>query len=332
GETSLRRIHEFARGGAMPLFHAANALSQTEELKPQARKPLGVLVKSFERWRKLLDSMPHTEVAQIMLDESGYTAMWQNDKSPQAPARLENLKELIRFMDEFDTLGAFLEHVSLVMDADQANDGDRVSVMTLHAAKGLEFDTVFLPGWEEGLFPHQRSLDENGVEGLEEERRLAYVGITRARKRANISFAQNRRVHGMWQTAMPSRFVDELPEEQVDVIQDNGGMGQYGHGPGFSDVWSTGRMSGYSSPGWQRAQSYYQSEQSGGRARNAPATIEGELVASSAHDSAGYEVGERIFHDKFGYGRIAEIDGNKLTVDFEKAGQKRVVASFVTRP
>ena len=332
GETTMRSIHQFARDEGIPLFHAARTLSQTEDLKPRARKPLAALVKCFERWRGLLDSMPHTEVAQIMLDESGYTAMWQNDKSPQAPTRLENLKELIRFMEEFDTLGAFLEHVSLVMDADQASDGDRVSVMTLHAAKGLEFDTVFLPGWEEGLFPHQRSLDENGVEGLEEERRLAYVGITRAKKRANISFAQNRRVHGLWQTAMPSRFVDELPEEQVNVIQDSGGMGQYGHGPGFSDVWSSGRMSGgYSSPGWQRAQSYYQAQQSG-RARNTPPTIEGEVVASSADDSASYEVGERIFHDKFGYGHIAEIDGNKLTVDFDKAGRKRVVASFVTRP
>jgi DNA helicase-2/ATP-dependent DNA helicase PcrA len=333
GETALRRIHQFARAEGIPLFHAARTLSQTEDLKPQARKPLAALVKSFERWRGLLDAMPHTEVAQIMLDESGYTAMWQNDKSPQAPARLENLKELIRFMDEFDTLGAFLEHVALVMDADQATDGDRVSVMTLHAAKGLEFDTVFLPGWEEGLFPHQRSLDENGNAGLEEERRLAYVGITRAKKRANISFVQNRRVHGMWQSARASCFVDELPEDHVDVIQDSGGMGQYGHGPGFSDVWSTGRMSGgYSSPGWQRAQNYYQAQQAAGAARNAPPTIEGELIASSADDSAGYELGERVFHEKFGYGHIADIDGNKLTVDFEKAGRKRVVASFVTRP
>ncbi len=335
GETAVRRIHQFARAEGAPLFHAAQTLSQTEDLKPQARKPLAALVKSFERWRDLLKSMPHTEVAQIMLDESGYTAMWQNDKSPQAPARLENLKELIRFMDEFDTLGAFLEHVSLVMDADQATDGDRVSVMTLHAAKGLEFDTVFLPGWEEGLFPHQRSMDENGVEGLEEERRLAYVGITRAKKRANISFVQNRRVHGLWQTAIPSRFVDELPDAHVDAIQDTRGMGHYGHASGFSDVWAGGAVDGgYSSPGWRRAHSYYQAQQSGpgGGGRSAAPVIEGELVASSSADAAGFETGDRVFHDKFGYGEIAEIDGNKLTVDFDKAGRKRVVASFVTRP
>jgi DNA helicase-2/ATP-dependent DNA helicase PcrA len=268
-----------------------------------------------------------------VLDESGYTAMLQADRSPDAPGRLENLKELVTAMAEFESLAGFLEHVSLVMENTEQAGRDLVSIMTLHSAKGLEFETVFLPGWEEGLFPHQRSLDENGVEGLEEERRLAYVGITRAKKRANISFAQNRRVHGLGQTALPSRFVDELPEDHVDVIQDSGGMGQYGHGPGFSDVWSTGRMSGgYSSPGWQRAQNYYQAQQTAGAARNAPPTIEGELVASSADDSAGYELGERVFHEKFGYGHIADIDGNKLTVDFEKAGRKRVVASFVTRP
>jgi DNA helicase-2/ATP-dependent DNA helicase PcrA len=332
GETALRTVHRLARAAGQPLFHGARALLETEELKPQARKPLAALIQSFERWRGLLNSMHHTEVAQIILDESGYTAMWQEDKSPQAPTRLENLKELIRFMEEFDTLGAFLEHVSLVMDADQASDGDRVSVMTLHAAKGLEFDTVFLPGWEEGLFPHQRSLDESGLAGLEEERRLAYVGITRAKKRAHISFAQNRRVHGLWQTAVPSRFVDELPDAHVDAVQDAGSMGQYSHGPGFSDAWSGRMNAGYSSPGWQRAQSYYQAQETSPKPkRRAGPVIEGELVASSSADAIGFATGERVFHDKFGYGQIAEIDGNKLTVDFDKAGRKRVVASFVTR-
>jgi DNA helicase-2/ATP-dependent DNA helicase PcrA len=332
GETAVRGIHQFARATSQPLFHAARTLIETEDLKPQARKPLAALVKCFERWRGMLATMRHTEVAQIILDESGYTEMWQNDKSPQAPTRLENLKELIRFMDEFDTLGAFLEHVSLVMDADQASDGDRVSVMTLHAAKGLEFDTVFLPGWEEGLFPHQRSLDESGLAGLEEERRLAYVGITRARKQAHISFAQNRRVRGLWQTALPSRFVDELPDAHVDAVQDSGAMGGYNRAPGFSDAWS-GRMSGgYSSPGWQRAQNYYEAQRQNPGARYQPGpTIEGELVASSSDTSCDFGVGDRIFHDKFGYGHIAEIDGNKLTVDFDKAGRKKVVASFVSR-
>jgi len=338
GEAAMQCLHRQARGEGTSLFEAARVLITTEELKPQARKPLAALVASFDRWRKMLNTARHTEIAELVLDESGYTAMWQNDKSPQAPARLENLKELVRFMDEFDSLAAFLEHVSLVMDADQDSDGDRVSIMTLHAAKGLEFDTVFLPGWEEGLFPHQRSMDENGLAGLEEERRLAYVGITRAKKRARLSFAQNRRVHGMWQSAIPSRFVDELPEAHVDVIEDRSSLGGYGPagygmgGPGAGPV-----NAGYSSPGWQRAQAFWDAQQQQSRAagarpqRSAPPTIDGELVASSTAESGGFAAGERIFHDKFGYGRIREIDGNKLTVDFDKAGQKRVVASFVTR-
>ncbi len=265
--------------------------------------------------------------------------MWQKDKSPQAQSRLENLKELIRFMEQFDSLGAFLEHVSLVMDADQAADGDRVSLMTLHGAKGLEFDVVFLPGWEEGLFPHQRALDENGEAGLEEERRLAYVGITRAKRRLTISFAQNRRVHGSWQSALPSRFLDELSEEHAEVVIESGGYGygRYGAANG-----------GYGASRFDEAESPFDYEERtdarlaaragelalrGGGAQPAaaaPAEIEGELVAAStAETPAAFSLGQRVFHQKFGYGRISEIDGNKLTVEFEKAGQKKVVASFV---
>ena len=340
GEVAIQTLHRYARAEGCSLFEAARLIVQTEELKPQARKPLDSLVKSFDRWRKMLNSVTrHTEVAELVLDESGYTAMWQNDKSPQAPARLENLKELIRFMEEFDSLPSFLEHVSLVMDADQDSDGDRVSVMTLHAAKGLEFDTVFLPGWEEGLFPHQRAMDESGLAGLEEERRLAYVGITRAKKRAKLSFAQNRRVHGMWQSAVPSRFVDELPETNVDVIEDKTSLGNYGGmmgGYGASNL-GTGPVSGgYGSPGWQRAQAFHEQQSrapSGGArpaGRGGPPTIEGELVASSAAKPS-YSRGDRVFHDKFGYGTVTGVDGNKLMVDFEKAGGKHVVASFVTK-
>jgi len=329
GEATLQAVHAHAREAGVPLFHAAKALSQTDDMKPGVRKTLSALVTSFERWKASLETMRHTDVAQIILDESGYTAMWQADTSPQAPSRLENLKELIRFMDEFDTLGGFLEHVSLVMDAEQANDGDRVTLMTLHAAKGLEFDTVFLPGWEEGLFPHQRSLDENGQAGLEEERRLAYVGITRAKRRAHISFTQNRRVHGLWQSAIPSRFVDELPEAHVDVIETPESAAGYGRLHEAAAAFG----GGYASPGWQRAQAYWQASQAPGFAekRHQPPIIEGELVASDAADAAGLSVGDRIFHDKFGYGRITAIEGNKLAVAFEKAGEKRVVASFVRK-
>ncbi|MEL7049965.1 MAG: 3'-5' exonuclease, partial [Pseudomonadota bacterium] len=219
GDASVKKVRALAQASRVPLYIAARDIVQTEDLPAKARRSLAGLVQSFERWRGQLASMRHTELAELILDESGYTAMWQNDKSPQAQSRLENLKELIRFMHDFENLQGFLEHVSLVMDAEQGSDGDRVSLMTLHAAKGLEFDHVFLPGWEEGLFPHQRSLDESGQEGLEEERRLAYVGITRAKKVGKVSFAQNRRQRGLYQSAIPSRFVDELPEAHVDVAE-----------------------------------------------------------------------------------------------------------------
>jgi DNA helicase-2/ATP-dependent DNA helicase PcrA len=260
--------------------------------------------------------------------------MWQNDKSPQAHSRLENLKELVRFMHEFETLQGFLEHVSLVMDADAQDGDDRVSLMTLHAAKGLEFDVVFLPGWEEGLFPHQRSLDENGRAGLEEERRLAYVGLTRARRQAKVSFVQNRRNRGLWQAAAPSRFVDELPAAHVQVSEPKtayGGAGRFNpYGRSRFDEPAGGFASGYATPGWQRAKEQWSRDDH--RRSQGPMTIEGELVASSTGRGAGFAPGERVFHQKFGYGQVAEVDGNKLTIDFDKAGRKRVVDSFVARP
>lgn len=346
GDTSVKRVVELARARRIPLFHAAREIVETEELSGKARKALTDLILSFERWRSLVGDMRHTELAELILDESGYTAMWQADKSPQAQARLENLKELVRFMDEFDTLEGFLEHVSLVMDVDQGTDGDRVSLMTLHAAKGLEFDTVFLPGWEEGLFPSQRSLDENGLAGLEEERRLAYVGITRAKKSARISFAQNRRNRGLYQSAIPSRFVDELPEANVDVIERKGpfsgayqGFGAYANPFGASRfdrqgaAPSGGFSSTYDTPGWQRAQKRtatdWNRDAKAQRARQ-PLTIEGELVASSSAEPR-YAIGERVFHLKFGYGEIVAVDGNKLTITFDKAGEKRVMDNYVER-
>jgi DNA helicase-2/ATP-dependent DNA helicase PcrA len=261
--------------------------------------------------------------------------MWQQDRTPQAHARLENLKELIRFMDEFETLQGFLEHVALVMDADTADGEERVSLMTLHAAKGLEFDVVFLPGWEEGLFPHQRSMDEGGSAGLEEERRLAYVGLTRAKRTAKVSFAQNRRNRGLWQTAAPSRFVDELPDRHVEVAESRSSYGGSGagrlnpYGRSRFDEPAAGFASGYATPGWQRAKEQWGRED---RPRSrGPTTIEGQLVASSTGRGPQYAPGERVFHQKFGYGEIAEVDGNKLIVDFDKAGQKHVLDSFVVR-
>jgi DNA helicase-2/ATP-dependent DNA helicase PcrA len=336
GDTAVRRITELARArGGIPLYQAARDIVDSEELTGRARKSLADLIAAFERWRSQIDGMRHTELAELILDESGYTHMWQQDKSPQAQSRLENLKELIRFMHEFETLQGFLEHVSLVMDADTADGKDRVSLMTLHAAKGLEFDIVFLPGWEEGLFPHQRSLDESGQAGLEEERRLAYVGLTRAKRKAKVSFAQNRRNRGLWQAAAPSRFVDELPEEHVEVVEARSPYGGSGagrlnpYGRSRFDEPAAGFASGYATPGWQRAKEQW-SREDRPRSRG-PMTIEGELVASSTGHGAGYALGERVFHEKFGYGLVAEVDGNKLTIDFDKAGRKRVVDSFVAR-
>ncbi len=339
GDQSVQTIFQLARAEGIPLFRAARQIAETEELKLAPRKSLRALTDNFERWRSLAGDMPHTELAELILDESGYTEMWQKDKSPQAQTRLENLKELMRFMEQFDSLGAFLEHVSLVMDADQAGDGDRVSLMTLHGAKGLEFDVVFLPGWEEGLFPHQRALDENGEAGLEEERRLAYVGITRAKRRLLISFAQNRRVHGSWQSAKPSPFLDELAEEHAEVVMESGGYGygRFGAANGgygasrFDEDTSPFDYEERTTPGWRRAQTNWRSEaQTRNRRRPAPSEIEGELVAASTVETpSAFSLGQRVFHQKFGYGCISEIEGNKLTVEFEKAGQKKVLGSFV---
>jgi DNA helicase II / ATP-dependent DNA helicase PcrA len=361
GDTTVKRIHDVARAKGMPMLQAAALLCETSEISGKARKSLSDLISQFALWRGKLDTVKHTELAELILDESGYTAMWQADKSPQAQARLENLKELIRFMDQFDTMAGFLEHVSLVMDAENADDGDRVSLMTLHAAKGLEFDTVFLPGWEEGLFPHQRALDESGLDGLEEERRLAYVGITRAKKAARISFAQNRRMRGMYQSAVPSRFIDELPEDHVDVIEAkapfSGAYANFGasHGGGYGrqNPYGASRFdraepktfdgASYQTPGWSRAQQQQQQHwkqqpqrtAAGGFTRTPnkrPAqTIDGTLIASSSAPGAGFKVGDRIRHEKFGGGIVNLVDGNKLTITFDTGETKRVVDSFVDR-
>jgi DNA helicase II / ATP-dependent DNA helicase PcrA len=327
GDASVQALHKFARAQGMPLLAAAREIADTDEIPPKARRALGELAASFARWTETARHIPHTELAEMVLDECGYTEMLKNDKSAEAPGRLDNLKELVRSMEQFESLAAFLEHVSLVMELEQNETGDRLNLMTLHAAKGLEFDTVFLPGWEEGLFPSQRTMDENGLAGLEEERRLAYVGLTRARKRARISFAANRRVHGNWQSALPSRFISEIPEDQVEMVVDEGFYGGY---VGFRDnATQKDFASTYDSPGWRRAQA----NRASGAQRTRPPTIEAQAytVQTSDPSSSVYNNGDRVFHQKFGYGRVSSVEGNKLTVDFDKAGSKRVIDNFVTR-
>ena len=321
GEASLRPIHQLARAGGISLYRAAERLIETDELKPRARTALSQLIGRLRAWRSALAETHHPEVVEIMLDESGYTEMWQKDRSPAAPGRLENLKELVGALGEFEDLASFLDHVSLVMDREGDESEPMVNIMTLHGAKGLEFDTVFLPGWEEGLFPHQLALDQAGHAGLEEERRLAYVGLTRARRRAHILFAANRFRHGQWVSAIPSRFTGELAPESV-VQSEGTGMqpapgglyrGRGGHGGAGA---ARERLAA-----WGGAR---------GRGRTQAPVIDATPVPLSAGAAAeGYAAGDRIFHRKFGYGRIRAVDGDKLEIAFDKAGTKRIIDRFV---
>jgi DNA helicase-2/ATP-dependent DNA helicase PcrA len=301
GESALRTMHEAARTWDVPLAAAALRLVETGGLKGKVKEAIGTLLRNMAHWRGMLEGDGHVVTVATMLDESGYTEMWKQDKSAEAPGRLENLKELVRALADFETLAGFLEHVALVVENEDRSDSDKVSLMTLHGAKGLEFDTVFLPGWEEGVFPNQRSMDESGNKGLEEERRLAYVGLTRARKLAVVSHAANRRIYANWQVSIPSRFLDEIPGEHVKMVggtqrpKINAFSGQFpliARPPRVIDAW--------------------------------------EQVARPAR-AEKIPVGSRVFHQKFGYGSVTAVDDDKLDVHFETSGDKRVLDRFVER-
>lgn len=313
GPSTIQQLTQLGRAERISLTDAVLRLTETDELKPKVRSTLRQLMEQLARWRHLLTEMPHAEVAQIMLDESGYTGMWQADKAPEAPGRLENLKELVAAMAEFPTLGAFLEHVSLVLEQTREDQDEQLTIMTLHGAKGLEFAHVFLPGWEEEVFPSRRTLDENGNAGLEEERRLAYVGITRAKECATITYAASRFMHGAWLNAMPSRFIAELPA--AHVRKENA----YGFAP---------------APQRERNAPLFQQLQAtrgAGQAYRRPPEIDGTAyeLPQQSKSQQGFGVGERVFHQKFGYGTVKRVEHDKLEIAFDKAGVKKVVDSFV---
>jgi DNA helicase II / ATP-dependent DNA helicase PcrA len=338
GDKAIQTIQRTARAGGVSLVEGARLVCQGRLLGGKGLKELTELVAGLDRWAAQVraEADTHVALAEIILDESGYTGFWQNDKTPEAPGRLENLKELVKALENFENLQGFLEHVSLIMDNETEEAGEKVSIMTLHAAKGLEFPSVFLPGWEDGLFPSQRSMDESGLKGLEEERRLAYVGITRAEELCTISFAANRRVYGQWQSQMPSRFIDELPVDHVAVLTPpglyGGGYGAAGMaasaspaimGAAGSDLHQKAHDADvYNSPGWRRLQG--RSQQRGmampSEARNM--TIDATAISA-------FSVDDRVFHQKFGYGNVLAIEGDKLEIAFDKAGTKHVVGRFI---
>ncbi len=342
GETSVQKILHMARENGVSAMQAVRHLITTDELQARTRTPLANFVRDLDRWRDLaVMGTPHWQVTETLLDESGYTDMQKADRT-SGQTRLDNLKELTQAMQAFETLQGYLEHVSLVMDLDRAapeSESGAVQIMTLHGAKGLEFPLVFLPGWEEGVFPSQRSIDEKGVKGLEEERRLAYVGVTRAKQDARISFAANRLVYGRWTSQLPSRFVDELPLAHVDPQSDTGYYNG-GGAPGMQQPksrWDDNPSfgAGYSSPGWKRAQSFTSSPSSRSASSSTPARkaiIEGQSrPVAPSKSSSEWSRGDRVFHQKFGYGAVRAVEGNKLVVAFDKAGEKKVIDTFVEK-
>ena len=327
GLASLQSIHQLARLESISLWLAIAKIVDTDELRPAARKSLAKLIDDFTRWRSMLDHSDHIELAGTVLDESGYTEMLLKDKSPEAPGRLENLKELVSALEEFEGLGQFLEHISLVMENAEDDTTEQISLMTLHAAKGLEFDKIFLPGWEEGVFPNQRSLDESGAKGLEEERRLAYVGLTRARETVEISFAANRRIYGNWQSSIPSRFISEIPESEIEQFDEMGLSGDFFVGTVPTEAWEADDFLDQTQ--LQSAKKRQRLNVKAETPLNIKIALEDRSRDDVTVDETFFAPGDRVFHQKFGMGTVKRSDGDKLEIAFDKAGEKKVISRFV---
>lgn len=348
GEKAQQLINTTARDHGVSMLDGARILLNEGGLSSKASNSLRKLIDGFDRWKNLIsnsnlanntgseiletldnfsDKTSHVEIAQTILEESGYTDFWQNDKTPEAAGRLENLKELVKALEGFENIQGFLEHVSLIMENDVSDSTEKVSIMTLHGAKGLEFPIVFLPGWEDGLFPSQRSMDESGQKGLEEERRLAYVGITRSEAVCTISFAANRRVYGQWQSSMPSRFIDELPADNIEVLTP---PGLYGGNSSRQDIEfesdlpeRAAKADAYNSPGWKRMQI-----RTSQRFLDSSETTQAVIIDAKVTEK--YSISDRVMHTKLGEGTVIGIEGNKLSIVFDSGGAKKVIASFVS--
>ncbi|MDA8894141.1 UvrD-helicase domain-containing protein [Amylibacter sp.] len=348
GEKAQQLINTTARDHGVSMLDGARILLNEGGLSSKASTSLRKLIDGFDRWKNLIsnsnlannagseiletldnfsDKISHVEIAQTILEESGYTDFWQNDKTPEAAGRLENLKELVKALEGFENIQGFLEHVSLIMENDVSDSTEKVSIMTLHGAKGLEFPIVFLPGWEDGLFPSQRSMDESGQKGLEEERRLAYVGITRSEAICTISFAANRRVYGQWQSSMPSRFIDELPADNIEVLTP---PGLYGGNSSRQDIEfesdlpeRVAKADAYNSPGWKRMQI-----RTSQRFLDSSETPQAVIIDAKVTEK--YSISDRVMHTKLGEGTVIGIEGNKLSIVFDSGGAKKVIASFVS--
>ena len=318
GDSTLAKLHRIARGGRTSLMRGSRNIVETEEIPKKARNSLSKLIENFDRWRSLVPDISHMDLVDTVLEESGYYEKWKNDKSPDAPGKLENLSELIRGMEAFENLEEFLEHVSLVMENSAENRYDSVSIMTLHGSKGLEFDTVFLPGWEEELFPSKKSTEEHGERGLEEERRLAYVGITRAKKRAHIFYAASRYMFGNYMSPIPSRFIAELPDEHTERHGQQG-LSSLDHGT-FGRSFDAAPNLGFN---FGEGRENYRLDRSKAKKRPTSPSRKAKVIESD------FSMGDRVFHDKFGYGEVTSIDGNKLVINFEMGSERKVMDSFI---